>query len=299
MTTTRLLSVLALAAAFLVGASQARADDPKLPDTKTFDKLVIDALRDVHNRGADLYNTSEDHAGAYRMYQGALVTVRPLLAHRPEAQKIIDTGFESADKESNLSRKAFVLHETIEGVRKNLKVAIGERKPDESKKPEDKKPEEKKPDEPKKKPEEKKPEEPKKPVEPPKKPEEKKPEEKKPEEKKPVEKKPDGVALAPMPKDTKGKAESPAANVGGKVTLAGKLLAEGELTIVSLNQPLPRVFTAVIKNGEYKFAEAIPPGKYTGIITGSAVPQKYHLVSTSGLMFEFGAGANTTDVLLK
>ncbi len=310
--TTRIVTALALALA--LGLGTARADDPKLPDAKAFDKLVIDTLRDVHNKGADLYNTSKDFTGAYRLYQGALTTVRPLLAHRPEAQKIIDTGLAAADKEPETARKAFVLHEAIEGVRKNLKAAIAEKKPDDMKKPDDKKPDDKKPTDPPKKPDE-----PKKPVDPPKKPEDKKPEEKKPteppkkvdekkpvdppkkvEEKKPEDKKPDAVAVAPMPKTPMAKAGQPAAaSVGGKVTLAGKPLAEGELTFVSLNQPLPRVFTAPIKNGDYKFAEAIPPGKYAAMITGAGVPPKYHLINTAGLMIELAAGANSTDLVLK
>ena len=304
---TRTLIALALATALGALAPRAAADDPKLPDTKSFDALVRDALRDVHNKGADLYNTARDYPGAHRLYEGALLTVRPLLAHRPDAQKIIDAKLSEADKESDSARKAYLLHEAIEGVRKNLKAAIGERKPDEQKKTEDKK----KPDEPKKvveppkKVEEsKQPEDPKKAAEPPKKPENppQKPDDKKPAEpkKQPEVKKPDpgAVAAAPMPK-AKAKADPPAATVSGKVTLAGVPLAEGEVTLVSLNQPLPRVFTATIKDGVFKFAESIPPGKYAGMVTGKGVPAKYHLVNTAGLMLELAAGANTTDLVLK
>ena len=124
------------------------AQEPKLPDAKAFDKLIVDTLRDVHNKGADLYNTKKEFEGTYRMYQGALVAVRPLLAHRPAAQKMIDDGLAAAEKESSVAQKAFKLHEAIEGVRSHLK---GEP----AKKPEEKRPEEKKPEE--KKPEEKKP----------------------------------------------------------------------------------------------------------------------------------------------
>jgi hypothetical protein len=114
------------------------ADDPKLPDVKAFDKLVVDTLRDVHNKGADLYNTKKEFEGTYRMYQGALFTVRPLLAHQPAAQKLIDDGLAAAEKETSMAQKAFKLHEAIEAVRAHLK---GEP----TKKPDDKKPEEKKP----------------------------------------------------------------------------------------------------------------------------------------------------------
>jgi hypothetical protein len=117
------------------------ADDPKLPDVKAYDKLVVESLRDVHNKGADLFNESNDFIGTYRMYQGALLTVHPLLAHRPTAQKVIVDGLAAAEKETILSRKAFKLHETIEVVRTQLRTG-GEPtpKPEESKKPTVKKP---------------------------------------------------------------------------------------------------------------------------------------------------------------
>lgn len=123
-----------LVAVFMVGTLT--ADDPKLPDAKTYDKLVVDTLRDVHNVGADLYNISRDFAGTYHLYHGALITVRPLLAHQPNAQKLIDAGLTEADKESNVSLKAFKLHETIENVRGFLKTGIMPLpKPNDTKKP--------------------------------------------------------------------------------------------------------------------------------------------------------------------
>ncbi len=98
-------------------------DAPKLPDVTTFDKLVVDSLREVHNRGADLYNMVRDFEAAYRVYQGGLVAVRPLIAHRPAAQKLIEEGIAAADKEPTPARRAFKLHETIEAVRKSIKDA--------------------------------------------------------------------------------------------------------------------------------------------------------------------------------
>ncbi len=230
----QLLTILALVAAFR--ACPARAADSKLPDVKSFDKTVIDSLRAVHNQGAELYNTSNDYAAAFRLYQGALVAVRPLLAHRPEAQKLIDTGLESAAKAKDIDRKAFLLHETIENVRKQLKIANGFEK---GKKPEEKKPEEKK----------------------------------------------------PPAKDDAGSS--------GTVTVAGKPLAAGELTIVSTTLAVPRVFTTTVKDGAYRFVKAIPTGRYRVIITGEGVPAKYHTVTTSALVLEFGRGPVTIDLNLK
>jgi len=123
------------APAVLVLAAIVSAQEPKLPDVKTFDRLVVDTLRDVHNKGADLYNLKKEFEGTYRMYHGSLLTVRPLLGHRPEAQKLIDDGLVAAEKEPSVAHKAIRLHETIEAVRSNLK---GEP----ARKPADKKPEE-------------------------------------------------------------------------------------------------------------------------------------------------------------
>jgi hypothetical protein len=288
---TRILALLALVVVPGASATSSAADDPKLPDVKTFDKLVIDALRDAHNKGAELYNTANDFPGAYRLYQGALVTVRPLLAHRPAAQKLIDDGLSAADKEKTVDRKAFVLHEAIEAVRKNLKDAIGPTKPDD-KKPDDKKPDDKKPED-KKKPDDKKLDD--------KKPEDKKPDDKKAEDKKPDDKKPDDKKPEPVAVASKLKERAPAvASASGKITVGGQPPTEAEVTFVSLTQPLPRVFTAKVNaDGTYKCTEAIPPGKYAVIVTGKNVPAKYHLVTTSGLVVEFAAGANTHDFALQ
>ena len=91
-----------------------------------WDKAAVAALKDVHDRGAELYN-SGDAAGAYRLYQGALLAVRPLLDHRPFAQKAIDDGFAEANKSAGSVRvQAFRLHETIEQVRATLKLRPAE-----------------------------------------------------------------------------------------------------------------------------------------------------------------------------
>lgn len=248
------------------------AQDPKLPDVMTFDKLVVDSLRDVHNRGADLYNTAKAFEPAFRMYQGGLLAVRPLLGHRPAAQKMIDEGLAAAEKEPDTAQKAFKLHETIEAVRKYLKEAAAE--------PAKKTEEPKKTDDTATKPEAKKTEEPKK------------------------------TETAPMPK-LKNKDSEPKKSddpptkaaengVSGKVTVQGKPLAAGEITLVSLDQAKPRVFTATVgADGSYAFKDAVPPGKYAVIIAGKGVPEKYTTTTTSALTFEVKAGANTQDVELK
>ena len=52
----------------------------------TLDRQIADALRDVHDRGADLYNAGDEAAG-YRVYQGGLIVARGLLGHRAGSAK--------------------------------------------------------------------------------------------------------------------------------------------------------------------------------------------------------------------
>jgi outer membrane biosynthesis protein TonB len=299
--------------------SPLRAADPRPADTTALDKLVVDTLREVHNKGADLYNTNKDFAGTYRLYQGALLTVRPLLAQHAAAQKLIDDGLAEAEKEVLISQKAFRLHETIEGVRAYLKTAIevarkAEEKKPETKKPaevtktpETKKPETKTPDVTKnpevKKPETKMPEtktpETKKPAEVTKTPETKKPVEvvKKPEEPKKTE-----VAIAPSPKSKEPGINTPTSSKGttGKVMLGGKPIKAGEVTFVTTGKANPRVFTATLHaDGTYSFDEALPAGKYVVTVNGKGIPDKFHTTTTSGLTFEVKAGTNNYDIDLK
>lgn len=99
----------------LLAALVAAADPPA-----DVDKLAVDVLRDVHNRGAELYNAG-DPAGAYRLYEGALMAVRPFLAHRTDVQKAIDDGLAEVTQADGAKVRAFRLHEVIEDVRGRLK----------------------------------------------------------------------------------------------------------------------------------------------------------------------------------
>ncbi len=103
----------------IVGSDPLQAADPK-SDAKEVDRQLYDVLREIHNRGADLYDTG-DRAGTYRMFQGTLLTARALLAHRPGDQKFIDDGMDAAEKLSTPAMKAYSLHEVIDNLRKRIK----------------------------------------------------------------------------------------------------------------------------------------------------------------------------------
>jgi hypothetical protein len=226
-----------LAAVFALGlVAAASAQSP--PTLAELEKRAVDVLRDVHNRGAELYNRG-DAAGCYRMYEGALVAVRPFLAHRSAVLKTLDDGLADVAKSPDgVKVQAFRLHELIEQVRADLK---GEAK------------------------------------------------------------KTEPVSKAPPRKDS-APAKPPAAKTGqvkGLVTLDGKPLAAAEVTIVTLDLPRPRVFTAKVTNGAYAFADELPVGKYVLIVAGKGVPEKFGTTLTSGLRVEVAGGASNLNLDLK
>jgi len=89
---------------------------------KALDQHLAEVLKVVHNRGADLYNNG-DVAGCYRLFQGALLTVRPLLDHDVAVQKAIDSGLAEAENNPDMRKRAFGLHRLMEDVRTQVKSA--------------------------------------------------------------------------------------------------------------------------------------------------------------------------------
>jgi hemoglobin len=98
-------------------------------DVAALDKLVYDGLKEMHNRAADLYNAG-DANGCYRTFQGGLFMARPLLAHRPDVQLVLDQGVQEAERQPAIWQRAQRLHKTIEAMREKLKPAAAVRPPD-------------------------------------------------------------------------------------------------------------------------------------------------------------------------
>ena len=88
-------------------------------DERTIDKQLELILRDVHDRGANLHNAG-DPAGCYRMYQGGLLVARQMIPHRPDLQKTITAGLQTAERETVVAQRSIALHELIEKVRGEL-----------------------------------------------------------------------------------------------------------------------------------------------------------------------------------
>src|SRR5262249_43206016 len=109
--------ILALAVCVLaLTAGGLRADDAPgaAPDRKALDKQISAPRRDVINRGAALYTPpTPAGTGCHRLYEGALLAIRPLLSHRAELQKAIDTGLATAQNNAEVRQRAFDLRAVI------------------------------------------------------------------------------------------------------------------------------------------------------------------------------------------
>lgn len=79
------------------------------------------SLKDVINAGAEMFNRYGDHHGCYRLYQGALMSVKPFLT--PALQKDIEEGIAGAERMARASDRAFALRKVIDNVRSHAQAA--------------------------------------------------------------------------------------------------------------------------------------------------------------------------------
>ena len=82
---------------------------------------LYESLRDVINNGADLFNLQADHAGCYRLYQGSLLSIKPLL--KAELQREIDAALVQAEKLPAFADRAYELRKAIDRVREQVRPA--------------------------------------------------------------------------------------------------------------------------------------------------------------------------------
>ena len=92
------------------------ADDEKKP-TSGLDAQLSKGLRNAINHGADLYNLNRDFAGCYRVYEGAMLAVRPMLDHRPNLQKTIDTALDTARTTASPVDRCWALRNALDQIR--------------------------------------------------------------------------------------------------------------------------------------------------------------------------------------
>jgi truncated hemoglobin YjbI len=117
--------IVATAVASLLLSGSYLAQPPGGKDAKGMpkgtDKEIRAALKDVINRGADLFNPPRnDHDACARLYQGALMAVRPMLRGRGDLDKAITQVLIEADRIPAPDDRAFKLRAVLDRIRKEL-----------------------------------------------------------------------------------------------------------------------------------------------------------------------------------
>ncbi len=121
--TTRGTKVFAALLAAILAAGAATAQDKKSDtkplDRKTLDESIYQSLRGIIDHGADLYNQG-DWNGCYRLWEGSLMSLRPLLDHRPKLQEAIDGGLSKARQDAVQWQRAWALRPVLDKIRADI-----------------------------------------------------------------------------------------------------------------------------------------------------------------------------------
>lgn len=105
--------------AAFVSTSRDEAQEKKPWTNKHDTKMLFDSLRNVINTGADLFNNKRDYSGCYRLYQGALLSVKPFLP--AEMQTRVDEAFGKAERMTSMADRAFELRAMIDVIRDDIR----------------------------------------------------------------------------------------------------------------------------------------------------------------------------------
>lgn len=243
----------------------------EIATTPTQAAHLYESLRRTIDHGADLFNSDGDYAGCYRVFEGALLAVRPLVS--ANRQKEIDDAVSKAARLARFEDRAYQLRTMLDQIRDDMRTLARKAPHVETKKEEKKLPPTNKTEEKKQAVEEKKgtkkvPEERKLPEGPTKLP--------------PVE--PVGPPALPLPeKIGPATAAAKTGNVAGVVTVNGRPLEGGKVQIVADQADFA---ASVEANGEFRFPMPIPSGRYRVAIVPAqtnAFGQRYRDDVTSGL----------------
>ncbi|MBV8269597.1 MAG: group 1 truncated hemoglobin [Planctomycetaceae bacterium] len=104
-------------AAALVLALQATTgrSDEGSPSTRELDSRIDRAIYQTVNLGAVIFNQG-DHAGCYRLYQGALLSLEPMLAHRAGVRQEVAKGLRDVDALPTYTQRAIELRRVLDNV---------------------------------------------------------------------------------------------------------------------------------------------------------------------------------------
>jgi len=104
------------------GQERKELAEPEKPTNTQLSQVI----REVINRGADLYN-SGDHAACYRFFEGSILALRPFLAHLPNSQKALTSALSAAEKDPVVWRRAFTLRNALDKMRSDLNPSAKEK----------------------------------------------------------------------------------------------------------------------------------------------------------------------------
>jgi hemoglobin len=126
------LAVLALVAA----GALARSDD-KPVDRADLDKRIVGAVYETAKLGTDIFNKG-NHEGCYRLYEGALIALAPMLDHKPVLQGKVQKRLERAAG-MKPADAAFELRTALDEIQNDIAPPKGKaaKEPKEAKEPGD------------------------------------------------------------------------------------------------------------------------------------------------------------------
>lgn len=111
----RVLGVVVLVAA--VGAV-ARADDKPL-DRTDLDRRIVKVVYETALLGTDLWNKGNKHDECFRVYQGALMALQPMLDHRPKLAASIQAKLDKV-RGMKAIEGAFLLREALDEIQNEI-----------------------------------------------------------------------------------------------------------------------------------------------------------------------------------
>ena len=94
--------------------------------TRELDARVEKAIFQTINLGVQVYNRG-DAPGCYRIYQGSLIALGPILAHRPDLQAAVQKGLAAPRRRGTYEQKAFALRAVLDDVRSKVHAAAARR----------------------------------------------------------------------------------------------------------------------------------------------------------------------------
>lgn len=108
-----------LAALALVAAGAMARSDDKPVERSELDKKIVGAVYETALLGTDIYNKG-NHEGCYRLYEGTLMTLVPMLDHRAVLQGKVKMRLERAAKMAKPGDAAFELRTALDEIQNDI-----------------------------------------------------------------------------------------------------------------------------------------------------------------------------------